>query len=164
MNNRYSVRDVAVLGVALAVIEVTKQVLSFIPNVELVTLLFIVYTLYLGKKTLLVAIGLIAIDCFIYGISVWVLMYLYIWPVLVLITDLAGKRKAKRLFFCFLSAAFGLSFGFLCSIPYFFIGGWQTAFGWWVSGIPYDAIHCISNFVLCFILFDPLCAVMKRVT
>ena len=27
------------------------------------------------------------------------------------------------------------------------------AFSWWVSGIPYDVIHCVSNTVLVFVLF-----------
>ena len=160
---RYSVREIAFLGVALATIEVAKQVLSFVPNVELVTLLFIIYSIYMGRKTLLVAVGFIAIDCFIYGVSVWVLMYLYIWPTLILIAYFAARRDAKRIFYCVLSAVYGLLFGFFCSIPYIFMGGWQTAFGWWISGIPYDVIHCISNFVLCLILFKPLCSVMKKV-
>ena len=37
----------------------------------------------------------------------------------------------------------------MCSIPYLFIGGIHTAFAWWVSGIPFDMIHGVSNFVRC---------------
>ena len=56
----------------------------------------------------------------------------------------------------------GLCFGALCAIPYFFIGGWQMAFSWWVSGIPYDVIHCVSNTVLVFVLFPPLRRALER--
>ena len=55
-----------------------------------------------------------------------------------------------------------LCFGALCAIPYFFIGGWQMAFSWWVSGIPYDVIHCVSNTVLVFVLFPPLRRALER--
>ena len=44
----------------------------------------------------------------------------------------------------------------------FFIGGWQMAFSWWVSGIPYDVIHCVSNTVLVFVLFPPLRRALER--
>ena len=30
------------------------------------------------------------------------------------------------------------------------------AFTWWLSGIPYDVIHCVSNAVLVFALLPPL--------
>ena len=55
-----------------------------------------------------------------------------------------------------------LCFGALCAISYFFIGGWQMAFSWWVSGIPYDVIHCVSNTVLVFVLFPPLRRALER--
>ena len=36
------------------------------------------------------------------------------------------------------------------------------AFSWWVSGIPYDVIHCVSNTVLVFALFLPLRRALER--
>jgi energy-coupling factor transport system substrate-specific component len=39
---------------------------------------------------------------------------------------------------------------------------WQMAFSWWVSGIPYDVIHCVSNTVLVFVLFPPLRRALER--
>ena len=54
------------------------------------------------------------------------------------------------------AGVFGLIFGALCAIPYFFIGGWSTAVSWWVAGIPHDIIHCVSNVVITLVLFPPL--------
>ena len=62
-----------------------------------------------------------------------------------------------------LAAAFGLLFGALCTVPYFFIGGPSMAFTWWVAGIPYDLIHCVSNFLICLFLFRPLCHLFGRI-
>lgn len=50
----------------------------------------------------------------------------------------------------------------MCSIPYLFIGGIHTAFAWWVSGIPFDMIHGVSNFVLMLVLYKPLRRVLER--
>ena len=79
--------------------------------------------------------------------------------VLIVLGILYGRRPA------FEGAPYSFmaqSFGALCAIPYFFIGGWQMAFSWWVSGIPYDVIHCVSNTVLVFVLFPPLRRALER--
>ena len=43
-------KDIALIGIALAIIEAAKFALSFIPGVEIVSLLFIIYTLFFQKK------------------------------------------------------------------------------------------------------------------
>lgn len=50
----------------------------------------------------------------------------------------------------------------LCSIPCLFIGGIHTVFAWWVSGIPFDMIHGVSNFVLMLVLYKPLRRVLEH--
>ncbi len=161
---KLSAKDVAYLGVSLALLEASKLALDLLPNVEIVTLLFIVYTIFFGRKTILVAIGFTAIECFLKGFNIWSLMYLYIWPLLIIIVFYANKHKAGYVFYCILSALFGLFFGLFCAIPNLFIGGWSMAVTWWIAGIPYDIIHCVSNFFLCLLLLKPLCAIMKKVT
>ncbi len=157
-----SIYEIASMGMMLAVIEVAKRSLEFIPNVELVTLLFILFALHFGKKVILVAIAFTGVETMVWGINTWNVMYLYIWPLLVLIVDLTRKH-ASYWYYCFLSAFYGLFFGALCSIPYFFIGGIVTQFTWWVAGIPYDILHGISNFILCLVLFKPLDFALKKV-
>ena len=165
MDNRgFSVKSVAYLGASLAILEASKLALDFLPNIEVVTLLFIVYTIFYGRKTLFVAVGFTLIECILKGFNVWSVMYLYIWPLLILIVSFVNKRRVEPVFYYFLSAFFGLFFGMFCAIPYLFLGGVKTAVSWWIAGIPYDIIHCIGNFVVCLLLFKPLCAIMKKVT
>ncbi len=144
-------------------LEASKLALDLLPNIEIVTLLFIVYTIFFGRKTLFVAAGFIVIECFLKGINVWSLMYVYIWPVLIMIVYYANRHKAGHIFYCILSGFFGLFFGMLCAIPYLFIGGRHMAFTWWIAGIPYDIIHCIGNVLLCLLLFRPLCTIMGKI-
>ncbi|MBQ9643810.1 MAG: hypothetical protein IJV26_07200 [Lachnospiraceae bacterium] len=159
---RLSIQDLAVMGMMLAALEAVKRALDFLPNVELVTLLFIVFTLYYGRKMLLVALAFTLLETFFWGVHNWVIMYLYIWPLLILIVHYTRKH-AGHFFYCILSAAYGLLFGAMCSLPYLVAGGPGAAFAWWIAGIPYDIIHCISNFLLCLILYRPLTAALDKV-
>lgn len=158
---KLTTKDIALIGVMIATLEAVKMALSFLPNVELVTLLIILYTLYFGKRIFYVIPVFILIEGSIYGFGLWWIMYAYIWPLLAVLTHLFRKMESVW-FWSIFSGAFGLFFGALCSIPYFFIGGVKTAAAWWVAGIPYDILHCISNFILCMVLFLPLRKVLEK--
>ncbi len=145
----------------VATIEVAKLSLSFVPNVELVTLLVILYSLYFGKRVFFATFVFTVVEGLLYGFGVWWIMYLYIWPALAGITMLL-KRVQGRFFWALLAAGFGLFFGLLCAIPYLFIGGPSMAFSWWIAGIPYDILHCVSNFLVVLALLPPLRRVMDR--
>jgi energy-coupling factor transport system substrate-specific component len=89
--NALTVKDIAYLGISLAILEASKLALDFLPNVEVVTLLFIVYTIFFGRKTQLIAFGFTAIECLLKDVNVWSLMYLYIWPLLILMVFYARE-------------------------------------------------------------------------
>ena len=145
------------MAMMLAIVEAAKRVLEGIPNVELVTLLFVVFAVAYGLRTLIVAVAFVAVEICFWGVHVWVIMYLYVWPLLILLAWRMG-RKYPPWAFALMTGFYGLLFGLLCSPVYLFMGGFNTAFSWWVAGIPYDIPHGISNFVLCLILFKPLLA------
>ncbi|MDO4513342.1 MAG: hypothetical protein Q4B72_04835 [Lachnospiraceae bacterium] len=155
------VKDIAQIGMMIATIEVAKNALAFLPNVELVTLLFILYTLTFGRKVLFVVPAFILLEGTIYGFGLWWVMYLYTWPLLVFITWLF-RRQESVLFWSVLSGVFGLMFGALCSIPYFIGGGVAAGVAWWIAGIPYDILHCIANFLICLILYVPLRGILHK--
>lgn len=73
-------KDIALIGLLSASITAGKLALSFIPNVEIVTLLFIVYTIVFGfKKSIFVSIVFTTTDILIWGISTWITVYYFIW-------------------------------------------------------------------------------------
>lgn len=45
---------------------------------------------------------------------------------------------------------------------YIISGGFTFAITWWISGIPYDVIHGIANFILCIILFKPITKILLK--
>lgn len=157
------------VGVMVAVIEVSKAALGFLPNIELTSFWIILFTLFFGWRILLVVPAFILIEGAAYGFGLWWVMYLYAWPLLVLTVWLFRVQESVW-FWSILSAVFGLLFGFLCAVPYVVMGaidggltgGLTAGFAWWVAGIPWDMAHGVGNFVLMQVLYRPVRTAMKR--
>lgn len=162
--NRNRVKETVILGMMAAMMEVGKLALAIIPNIEVVSLMLIVFTIFYGKKIFIVTFVYALIECLVWGMGTWVIMYLYVWPILVLAVIIIKKidPEADKMKYSILSATFGLTFGFFCSFTYVVAGGIEAGIGWWFSGIPFDLIHCAGNFFICFFLFEPLMRVMKK--
>ena len=150
----------ALLGALLIVVQVALAVL---PNIELVSLLIIVYTLSLGWRALYPVYVFVAAEILIYGLGLWTVNYLYVWAVLVAAALLLKSCRSPYVW-ALISGIYGLFFGALCSIPYFFIGGLNTAFSYWLTGIPFDLLHCGGNAVAALLLFKPAMKGMELMT
>ena len=148
-------KDIALIGITSAVMIVLQVALRFLPNIEFVSLLVILYTLIIGWKTLYIIYVFVFVQGLIYGFHLWWISYLYVWTILFFIVMLLRKNRSSY-FWTFISGIYGLAFGALCSIPYLFIGGFPMALANWVSGIPFDIVHCIGNFIVALIFFKPL--------
>lgn len=160
--NKIKVKDIALIGVMVAVIEACKFALAAIPNVELTSFFVIIFTLMFKKRIFIVIPVFILIEGAVYGFGLWWIMYLYAWPILAIFTLILHKVKSAWLW-AVVSGIFGLLFGMMCSIPYLFIGGPTTAFAWWIAGIPFDLVHGISNFLIMLVLFHPITKAMKKI-
>lgn len=167
---KINAKDIALIGVMVAVIEACKVVLMHIPNVELTTFWIIIFAIYFGKKIFFVIPVFILIEGFMFGIGTWWIMYLYLWPMLA-ITALIFRKNTSAITWSIIAGAFGLLFGFFGAIPYIFIGsaganlatGLSTAFAWWIAGIPWDLVHGIANFIIMLVLYHPIARIMKLV-
>ena len=164
------IKDIARLGLMVAVLEVSKLALNSAPNIELISFWVILFTLHTGWRTLYAVYVFVLLEGILFGIHFWWISYLYVWAVLVLITQLFRNQEAP-LFWSMLSAMFGLGFGALCAIPYGITGAlngglWNgaiAAFSWWVAGIPYDLLHCAGNFVIMLVMYKPMHSAMQRI-
>ena len=165
-----TVKDITLIGMMVAVIEVCKMAMTFLPNIELTTFWVIMFTLFFGWKMVFVIPVFILIEAAIYPFGLWLIMYIYTWPLLALITWIFRKTDSV-LFWSMLSAFFGLGFGLLCAIPYVFINasgggmaaGLSAAFAWWIAGIPWDMVHGVGNFVLMLVLYHPVRKIMGKI-
>lgn len=146
-----------VLDALLAALLLVSQVsLSWLPNIELVSLLLILYTRIFGKHVWLILYAFVLLEGLVYGFGLWWFTYLYVWPILPATVFLIYRNKPGTLSISLHSGIFGMLFGFLCSGFYFVSGGPGAALAWWIAGIPFDIIHGAGNFLLSLILFDPL--------
>ncbi|MEG2834098.1 MAG: hypothetical protein RR859_08000 [Ruthenibacterium sp.] len=149
-------RNIVLTGLLAALLLVAKEVLNFLPNIELVTLLLMLYTLCFPRSiTMWAAVVFIFMQGILYGFGIWWVSWLYLWPLLILITWLL-RAHTSLLLWAVVAGAFGLSFGALCAIPYWITGGFYAAVSYWFAGIPFDIAHCIGNVLTVLLLFQPL--------
>jgi len=135
--------------------------MSFLPNIEPVSLLVMLYAVVFGRKALYPIYLYILLEILFYGIQLWNINYLYIW-VLLAIGAWMLRRSEQPLAWALLSGVFGLLFGALCAPVYLFSGGLGFAVSWWISGIPFDLMHCAGNFVMALLLFVPLRRLLEK--
>jgi energy-coupling factor transport system substrate-specific component len=158
---KLTVRELALFGILGALTFAAKYVMSFLPNIEPVSLMVMLFAVVFGAKCLYPIYLYVTMEILFYGISLWNINYLYIWAVLALGAYLLRKME-HPLGWAMLSGAFGLLFGALCGIVDIFIGGFGYAVAKWISGIPFDIAHCAGNFVIALLLFRPLRALMEK--
>ena len=157
-----SVREIALLSLLGALIFATKFALASLPNINLNSLLIILTVVFFGWKAFYSVGVYIMLEGLVFGFSVWWFSYIFVWPVLVFVAMLFRKNESPLLW-AVIAGAYGLCFGPLMYIPYFFInGGWEMYFAMWVNGIPFDLVHCGGNFVLTLVLYRPLHALLTR--
>ncbi len=162
MKTHSYVRRIVYIAVITAILEAAKFALNAVANVELVSLLTIVFTVYFGWQISLPSLLIFAvIESLWWGINIWSVTYFYVWPVLILLTELLRNQMSRFTASC-LSSLFGFGFGLLCAFTTLVISGVNAAVAWWIAGIPYDLVHGVSNLVIAFILYEPLIKVLEK--
>lgn len=160
-SSRMGAKEIVILGLLGALLFTSTLALAALPNVEPASLLIMVYTVVLGKKALFPIYIFVGLEYLIWGFNVWSVCYLYVWLVLA-VAAYALRRMESPVGWAVLSGAFGCSFGALCALAYLPVGGWSYALSWWISGIPFDLLHCAGNFALALVLFRPCKKALTR--
>ncbi len=155
MDKKLTLRQIALFGILGALTLGAKFAMSWLPNIEPVSLLVMLYAVVFGRKALYPIYVYVVLEILFYGIQLWNINYLYIWAILALCAYVL-RRMEGPLGWALLSGGFGMLFGALCAPVYLFTGGLGFAVSWWISGIPYDLLHCAGNFVMALVLFQPL--------
>ena len=136
-------REVVLFGVLGALTFAAKVAMSFLPNIEPVSLFVMLFAVVFGRKCVYPIYVYVAMELIVYPMDLWSIAYLYVWAVLALGAWLLKKAEGP-LPFAVLSCAFGM------------------VFGWWINGIPYDISHAIGNFAIALAAFTPLRGLLER--
>lgn len=151
-----NIRELAAMSLLSAVLAAGQVGLSYLPNIEIVSLLIFIYSQIYHRKVFFIIYTFVLIEGLIYGIGLWWFGYLYIWSILAAAVLLTKKTQTSVLITSVMLGTYGLSFGFLYSLPYFAAGGFAAGFSYWVSGIPFDLLHCAGNIAVSLALYRPL--------
>lgn len=159
-NKKAHLTDTIVLALFAVLMIVAKEAMASMPNIEPVSLLCAICSVLYGRRSLAAVFVFVIVQGLLYGIHIWWISYLYVWPICCLMAQIL--RKADSALLCaLLMAIFGICFGALTAIPYLFIGGFSMALTYWMSGIYFDLLHCGGNFIICLLLYRPLLTAAK---
>ncbi len=156
-----STRELVVLGLSTALLFAVQIILAPFPNIELVSLLVVLYTRRFRYKTLLIIYAFVLLEGAFYGFGFWFINYMYIWAILWGAAMLLSSMRGT-LGWALLLTGYGLAFGTLCSPPYLFVGGLEAMLAYILAGIPFDLLHAAGNLAVAAVLFKPLDSLMER--
>lgn len=155
----------AMLGMVMFV---SKIVMEFLPNIHLLGMLTMVYTLTFRAKALIPIYIYVFVNGLYAGFAVWWIPYLYVWTILWAVTMLLPRRMPRWL--CYIvyplvCGLHGLAFGVLYAPAQalFFHLSWDMTVAWVLAGLPFDAIHAAGN-VLAGLLIVPLAELLQKLS
>lgn len=138
-----------------AIIHVLQIALAPFPNIEVVSFLLILGALFLNKKTILfITMVFILLQGVYWGFGEWWFFYCYVWPLYIFVVILFKKILKSPVSAAFMSGFVGISFGLMYCILQFFLYGFNKAIANYIIGIPFDVIHCLSNFIIMILLYE----------
>lgn len=163
---KLTTREVAVFGMLGAVMYVSKVIMEVAPNVHLLGVFVIAYTVVYGKKALYPIYIYVFLNGIFSGFATWWIPYLYIWTVLWGVVMLLPKQMPKKirpLVYMVVCAMHGFLFGTLYAPAQALLYGlsFQGMIAWIIAGLPWDFIHGVSNF-FCGLLIMPIVSILRR--
>lgn len=158
---RATLFDLTLIAICAALLAGGQIAMASLPNIEPVSVLTVCFSRRLGWRTPIILALFTLLEGLIFGFGVWWFCYLYVWQLLYLLTRLL-RRMEGRLFWASVLGGYGLLFGTLCSVPYFFLAGPAGGLSWIISGLPFDLLHGAGNFALGLVLLAPLDRVLQK--
>ncbi len=163
---KLTVREAAVFSMLGAVMYCSKLIMEALPNIHLVGVLTMAFTLVYRKKALYPIYIFALIQGLLSGFSTWWVPYLYIWTVLWGVTMLLPKdlpKKAAPIIYMTVCGLHGLFYGVLYApVQAIFFGlDFKGMLAWIAAGFSFDALHAAGNF-LGALLVIPIATLIKK--
>lgn len=153
----------AMLG---AIMFCAKVIMQALPNIHLAGLLIMVYTLVFRAKALIPIYIYVILEGIVFGFTMWWVPYIYVWTVLWGATMLLPKNMpgpVKWIVYPVVCGLHGLLFGtlFAPAMALMMKMNFKSMIAWIAAGLPFDAVHGLSNFAAGFLVV-PLADVMSK--
>ena len=164
---KLKIREIAVFAMLGAVMFVSKVVMEGLPNIHLLGMFVIAFTLTYRAKALFPIYGYVFVNGLWEGFNPfgW-LPELYLWLILWGAVMLLPKNMPRRIapaVYMLVSALHGLLFGVFYAPVYALFAGmsWDRVWLWILAGLPFDIIHAVGNFILG-ILIIPIVTLLRK--
>lgn len=150
---KLSAREIVTFAMLGTVMYVSKIIMEFVPNVHLLGVFTITYTLVYRKKALYPLYVYVLLNGIFAGFATWWIPYLYIWTVLwgtvMLLPKELTNRKYAPVIYMLICGAHGLLFGTLYAPAQALLFGlsFKGMIAWIIAGLPWDAIHGLGNLI-----------------
>ena len=163
---KLKVKEIAVFGMLGALMYASKMLMELLPNIHLIGVFIVAITVVYRAKALYPIYIFVFVTGLFGGFATWWLPYLYIWTVLWVMVMLLPKKlpkKAEPIIYMLVCAFHGIIYGILYAPAQALIMGldFNATITWIMTGLPWDAIHAVSNFV-CGILIVPIITILRR--
>lgn len=148
---RIKTRELTLFALLGTLMYGSKVLMEFLPNVHLLGMFTITFTVVYRKKALIPIYVYVFLNGLFAGFTFWWVPYLYIWTVLWGIVMLLPKTMPKKVavpVYMVTCALHGFLFGTLYAPVQALMFGldFKGMLAWIVAGLPWDAIHGVSNF------------------
>lgn len=163
---KLSIRELTIFSMLGALMYASKVVMEFAPNVHLLGVFTIAFTVVYRAKALYPIYVYVLLNGIFAGFATWWIPYLYIWAVLWGITMLLPKKMPKPVrpvVYAVVNALHGFSFGTLYAPAQAFLFGlnFKGMIAWIVAGLPYDFVHGVSNLICGLLFIVPMILILK---
>lgn len=165
---RLSVREMAIFSMLGALMFCSKVIMDALPNLHLLGMFIMVYTLVYRTKALIPIYIFVFMTGLYGGFGLWWLPYLYIWAILWGVTMLLPKKMPRVLAAVVYPAVcclHGLLYGVLYAPAQALLFGlnFEGMLAWIAAGLPFDLMHGIGN-LIAGLLILPLSRLLARLS
>ncbi len=159
---KLTIKEMTLFGMLGAVMYCSKIFMEFLPNVHLLGVLTIAYTMVYRQKALYPIYVYVLLNGLFAGFNMWWVPYLYLWTILWGVVMLLPKNTPKFVY-VLLCGAHGFLYGTMYAPMQAIMFGldFKGMVAWIIAGLPFDCIHGVAN--LCVgILIAPVAAILKK--
>lgn len=163
---KINVREMVIFSFLGAIMFISKQLMEFLPNIHMLGMLTMVYTLAYRKKALIPIYVFVLLEGVFAGFTIWWVPYLYLWTVLWGITMVLPRSMPNKVatpVYMIVCAIHGLCYGTLYA-PFqaLYMGlNLKSTIAWIIAGLPWDGIHALGNLVFGTMIV-PLTKLLKK--
>lgn len=162
---KLTTREIAVFSMLGAVMYVSKMIMEIVPNVHLLGVFTVAYTVVYRRKALYPIYVYVILNGIFCGFATWWIPYLYIWTILwgaVMLLPQNMPKKAAPFVYMAVCAAHGFLFGTLYAPAQAILFGlsFRGMIAWIIAGLPWDFVHGVSNF-FCGMLIVPIITALR---